>query len=82
MTDDGPSVLQLCGPSTGGIRRVVAALSTTLADRGWSVLTAGPPGVLEGLVRQDAVVRLGGSSVITARRRIAALARRVDVVHA
>lgn len=61
---------------------MVAALSTTLADRDWSVLTAGPPGVLEGLVRQDAVVRLGGSSVITARRRIAALARRVDVVHA
>ena len=49
-------VLQLLGPSTGGIRRVVAALSDGLRAHGWSVLTAGPDGVLDGLGGQDAVV--------------------------
>ena len=49
-------VLQLLGPSAGGIRRHVACLSDGLAGRGWDVRTAGPAGVLEGLTEQHAVV--------------------------
>ena len=64
-------VLQLLGPSTGGIRQVVAALSIELERRGWDVITAGPTGVLDGLVHQDGTLR-------DARR----LAKDVDVVHA
>jgi glycosyltransferase involved in cell wall biosynthesis len=66
-------VLQVLGPSTGGIRRVVAALTIELERRGWDVVTMGPAGVLDGLVHQDAVLGAG------ALRR---LARDVDVVHA
>ena len=42
-------VLQLLGPSTGGIRRHVAALADGLDERGWDVEVAGPPGVMDGL---------------------------------
>ena len=31
------SVLELLGPSTGGIRRHVTALGSILADQGWAV---------------------------------------------
>ena len=44
-----PSVLELLGPSTGGIRRHVAALGSILADQGWAVTYAGPAGVLDNL---------------------------------
>jgi glycosyltransferase involved in cell wall biosynthesis len=81
-----PRVLQLLGPSTGGIRRVVAALATELEERGWGVVTAGPPGVLEGLARQDAVVPVPGGfdprSVLAARRALEPVMRQVDIVHA
>ena len=66
-------MLQVLGPSTGGIRQVVAALTSELEARDWEVVTIGPPGVLDGLVHQDAV--LGWREL---RRR----AREVDVVHA
>lgn len=80
-------VLQLLGPSTGGIRRHVAALTLALRDRGWRVATAGPAGVLDGLgVDLDHVVPVpGGSDVrraaaaLTALRNVAADAR---LVHA
>ncbi|NLA37161.1 MAG: glycosyltransferase family 4 protein [Actinobacteria bacterium] len=42
-------VLQLLGPSTGGIRRHVAVLSKLAAERGFDVTIAGPSGVLDGL---------------------------------
>ena len=44
-----PGILQLLGPSTGGIRRHVVELSARLRERGWSVEIAGPQGVLDGL---------------------------------
>jgi glycosyltransferase involved in cell wall biosynthesis len=79
-------VLQLVGPSTGGIRRVVAALTTGLRDRGWDVVTAGPPGVLDGLGGQDVVVPvpdgLSLAGLRDARRRLAEVAAGVDLVHA
>ena len=37
-------VLQLLGPSTGGIRRHVGALAAALEARGWEVTVAGPAG--------------------------------------
>src|SRR5262245_22370728 len=49
VTDEAPRVLQLLGPSTGGIRRHVAFLTDQLRLRGWSVTTAGPAGVLADL---------------------------------
>jgi glycosyltransferase involved in cell wall biosynthesis len=79
-------VLELLGPSTGGIRRHVAALTTALIDQGWQVQTAGPAGVLDGLVAQDHVVPvptgmgpLGVARAVAAARRTM---RGVPLVHA
>ena len=76
-------VLQLLGPSTGGIRRVVAALTTALRARGWEVTTAGPEGVLDDL---DAVVPVPGGlspgALIAARRALKGVVDGVDLVHA
>ncbi|MEA3020015.1 MAG: hypothetical protein QOI47_1539, partial [Actinomycetota bacterium] len=72
-----PEVLQLLGPSTGGIRRHVAWLSGALAERDWRVRTAGPDGVLAGLVEQDAIV-----PVPRGRRQLRAAVEGVDLVHA
>ena len=72
-----PEVLQLLGPSTGGIRQHVAWLAGALSERGWRVRTAGPAGVLGALLDQDAVVPVP--------RGRAALARAVagaDLIHA
>lgn len=54
MGADG--VLQLLGPSAGGIRRHVAALTAELRRRGRPIDVAGPPGVMEGLIPLDHVV--------------------------
>jgi glycosyltransferase involved in cell wall biosynthesis len=79
-------VLELLGPSTGGIRRVVASLSDGLRAAGWSVVTAGPAGVLDGLGGQDAVVPVPGgfspARLRAARRALADLVADVDLVHA
>lgn len=79
-------VLQLLGPSTGGIRRHVAYLQHALAERGWEVTVAGPAGVMEGVGRQDAVVGVPRGvnpvQVLRSRRAVDALAAGVDVVHA
>jgi glycosyltransferase involved in cell wall biosynthesis len=72
-----PEVLQLLGPSTGGIRQHVAALTRALVARGWVVRTAGPAGVLDGLVEQSAVV-----PVPRGRAALARAADGVDLVHA
>ena len=79
-------VLQLLGPSAGGIRRHVATLSGMLTTRGWRVEIAGPPGVMDGLaVQQHTVAVPGGSSPAgawAARRSLRALAERFDLIHA
>ena len=72
-----PSVLQLLGPSTGGIRRHVGWLCAALDERGWDVTTAGPPGVLDGIRSLDTVV-----PVPRGRSALARAAREVDIVHA
>lgn len=79
-------ILQLLGPSTGGIRRVVASLTAGLRERGWHVVVAGPAGVLDGLGGQDAVVPIPGGlspgALWAARRALAPLVAGVDLVHA
>jgi glycosyltransferase involved in cell wall biosynthesis len=80
----GRRVLQVLGPSAGGIRRHVAALADGLTEREWSVEVAGPAGVMEGLRPLDHVVtisrdlRAAAGSIGTLRHLI----RTFDVVHA
>lgn len=84
-------VLQLLGPSTGGIRRHVAHLADRLEARGWSVSVAAPPGALEGLRPLDHVVDIPGvgasgrisvSALRTARAALARSAGEVGLIHA
>lgn len=79
-------MLQLLGPSTGGIRRVVVALTDALRDRGWEVATAGPPGVLDGVGTLDVAVPvpdfLDPRGLVAARRALGPLAAGYDLVHA
>src|SRR5687767_3120966 len=70
-------VLQLLGPSTGGIRRHVGFLAERLPAVGWDVTVAGPAGVMDGVGPQQHVV-----GVPWGRRQLASAARDVDVVHA
>lgn len=81
------TVLELLGPSTGGIRRHVATLTSGLRSRGWVVDTAGPPGVFDGLdVDLDHVVAVpslrGRSAWLDARRSLVKAAAGADLVHA
>jgi glycosyltransferase involved in cell wall biosynthesis len=81
------TVLQLLGPSTGGIRRHVVELARRLEERGWAAPIAGPAGVLGDLGALDHVVPVPSAptpALVAARR---ALRRAVDasgatVVHA
>lgn len=81
-------VLELLGPSTGGIRAHVAELSLRLEARGWGVVVAGPAGVMDGVGRQDAVVAVpSGWNPVAVRRartqlRAVLAAAPFDVVHA
>lgn len=70
-------VLQLLGPSTGGIRRHVGWLAGALEARGWDVTTAGPAGVLDGIRHLDVVV-----PVPRGRAALARACADVDLVHA
>ncbi len=78
-----PRVLELLGPSTGGIRRHVAALRDHLRAHGWQVTVGGPAGVLPEL---DHVVPVPGGadprSILASRRALAPLLADVDLVHA
>jgi glycosyltransferase involved in cell wall biosynthesis len=80
-------VLQLLGPSTGGIRRHVTALTAALRERAWPVETAGPRGVLDGVGDgPDHVVSVpSGVSIVDAIRATRDLQRltgSVALVHA
>jgi glycosyltransferase involved in cell wall biosynthesis len=72
-----PRVLQLLGPSTGGIRRHVGWLAGALEARGWEVTTAGPEGVLDGIRPLDVVV-----PVPRGRAALRRASAGVDLVHA
>ncbi|MDP9453598.1 MAG: glycosyltransferase family 4 protein [Actinomycetota bacterium] len=79
-------VLQLLGPSSGGIRRHVAHLAERLQARSWDVTVGGPAGVLDGLAPLDHEVDVpsgadAGALVRSARSLRAAVAG-VDLVHA
>jgi glycosyltransferase involved in cell wall biosynthesis len=56
VAEDRAEVVQLLGPSTGGIRQHVTFLTKELRARGWWTETAGPARVLEGLGGVDHVV--------------------------
>lgn len=79
-------VLQLLGPSAGGIRRHVATLAGALRERGWDPVVAGPAGVMSGLGPQDAVVpvpaRTAPAGVVRSRRALLPLAAAATLVHA
>jgi glycosyltransferase involved in cell wall biosynthesis len=80
-------VLQLLGPSTGGIRRHVVELARRLGERGWESPIAGPAGVLGDLRSLDHVVPVPAAptpTLVAARRalRAAVAASGADVVHA
>lgn len=80
------TVLQLLGPSTGGIRKHVAELSLRTAGFGWRSTVAGPAGVSAGLVDDALVVPVPAAwnpfALRRARRALASPAAAVDVVHA
>lgn len=84
----GERVLQLLGPSTGGIRVHVGELARRLRTLGWTVDVAGPSGVMDGAGDQAAVVSIPTSwnprQVRRARTELWPLVvgeRAPDVVH-
>lgn len=82
----GDRVLQLLGPSTGGIRRHVIEISNRLRDRAWDVTVAGPAGVVDESDLDHAVevpsTIAAPSSMISARRQLRGAADGVDLIHA
>lgn len=78
-----PRVLEVLGPSTGGIRRHVAVLADGLERRGWAVTVAGPSGVMDDLRPGLMPVPVGlGPGALGAARALRPLVREADVVHA
>ncbi len=78
-------VLQLLGPSTGGIRRHVGYLTERLRAEGWTVDTAGPAGVLDELTHVvDVPAGLSPSGLARCRSQLRAIVSRggYDLVHA
>ncbi len=84
MSTERPgTVLQLLGPSTGGIRRHVAYLTSTLRADGWSVTTAGPAGVLDDLDRVVPIpTRNQPGGTWRARQALQSMAADHDLIHA
>lgn len=91
----GERVLLATGPSTGGIRRHVAALAEHLAGAGWRPVLAGPKSVVGpdvaggddagGVVERRQVEVPSGLDPVAlwrARSALAAAATDVDLVHA
>lgn len=80
------TVLQLLGPSTGGIRRHVGTLAKGLEERGWRAPIAGPPDVMNGVAAQSHALpmNLSTQTMFSARhsiRRIAE-AETPNLIHA
>ena len=65
----GEPVVELLGPSAGGIRRHVASLARGLRERGWNPIVAGPAGVMDGIGPQDATVPIPTGLSATDMRR-------------
>ncbi|MFM2070239.1 MAG: hypothetical protein RLZZ623_502 [Actinomycetota bacterium] len=89
--DPGPGtparrVLQLLGPSTGGIRAHVAELARRLNGRGWTVEIFGPAHVMDGVGEQSGVVDVPSAwnpvAVLRARRQLARRITDADLLHA
>ena len=82
-------VLQVLGPSTGGIRAHVAALRDGLRARGWEVAVAGPAGVLGASAASAASTGwrpsqtvLGSAALARAWQALRRAGRGADLVHA
>ncbi|MDZ7676334.1 MAG: glycosyltransferase family 4 protein [Acidimicrobiales bacterium] len=83
MTTSGPRVLQLLGPSTGGIRRHVRYLTDHLRDTGWRVTVAAPAGVLDQVDHVVPIpVRDRPLGTFQARRALSEMLGDHDLVHA
>jgi glycosyltransferase involved in cell wall biosynthesis len=82
------SVVELLGPSTGGIRAHVGELTRRLEADRWRVSVVGPAGVMADAGRQDGVVDVPSGwnpvAVVRARGQLAAHLRGspADVLHA
>lgn len=78
-------VLELLGPSAGGIRLHVAELSRRLPVHDVDPTVAGPAGVMDGVGRQDHTIEVPAMWDLLgyrrARRRFLELRAGVDVVH-
>lgn len=76
-------VLQVLGPSTGGIRRHVTYLRDHLRSTGWDVEVAGPAGSIDGLDHVVAIPRRDRPvGTVRAWAQLRPLVERFDVVHA
>lgn len=80
------SVIELLGPSAGGIRRHVGFLTAELERQGWDVTVAGPAGVMGTDGRQDISLDVPSLTslhrLVGARRRLATVAAGADLIHA
>lgn len=81
----GPRVLQLLGPSSGGIRRHVATLGNMLGDFGIPTSVAGPLGVMDSIYEGASVVEVTDSPhpkrVLGAVRQVRELGH-YEIIHA
>lgn len=77
-------VLELVGPSAGGIRRHVDVLARHLPTFGWTPVVGAPSGVMDGLATPATPVPVSMHPLraVTAVRRVRHLARDVEVIHA
>lgn len=77
-----PRVLQVLGPSTGGIRRHVTFVTSVLREAGWHVEIAGPGGVVADLDHVVDITRTANPVAIgRAVRALRPLLGSCDVVH-
>lgn len=80
------TLLQVLGPSTGGIRSHVAELARQTEALGWCNVVAGPDGVMDGVGEQHAVISGADGwtprTLPQVRRRLRRHVRTADVVHA